>query len=179
MERDDLTVWRDKLIDMLAEDSSDLSEGDFFLDGLELESLREVLAFKLGQETFAFDIRAVNEILRPRPITKLPRAPDFILGVLSLRGIILPVADTAKRLGIGEFDPLKGHRIIVVNDGQELMGFAVDAVAGVLRFSEADLENSQYAESIDRSFLVGIGYDVKKQLVALLDTEKLCEFSLE
>lgn len=179
MERDEINAWRDRLLEVLAEDSMDLAAGDFFLDGLELETLMEVLAFRLGKETFAFDIRTVSEILRPRIITKVPRSPDFILGVLSLRGIVLPVTDTAKRLGIGEFDPQRSQRIIVVNDGQELMGFAVDAVVGVMRFSEADIENSQYAENVDKSFLVGIGYDVKKQLVALLDTEKLCDFSLE
>ena len=178
-DREDLLAWREKVLESLAEDSCEDGEETLFLDGLEVESLMEVLAFRLGQETFAFDIRTVSEILRPRPITLLPRAPDFVLGVLGLRGMILPVTDTAKRLGIGNFGRPQGHRVIVVNDGTELMGFAVDAVLGVLRFSTADIESSNYAESIDPSFLIGIGYDTKGQLVALLNSEKLCDFRLE
>jgi len=180
IEEKDVAAWRARILEELNADQVE----DTFRDGASgsprgLESQVEVLAFRLGSETFGFDIQEVSEILRPKPITSLPRCPEAILGVLSLRGMILPVADTARRLGIGAFDGRNNHRIIVVNDGAERMGFAVDAVVGVLRFARSDLENNQFGASVDPAFLVGIGYDSKRQLVALLSTEKLCDIGLE
>lgn len=178
--REELSAWRERLVDLLEEDYGE-EELSFDRLGamLEQSTLVEVLAFKLGPETFGFDIQRVSEILRPRPITALPRAPEFILGVISLRGMILSVADTAKRLGIGNFTGEKSHRLVVVKDGEERMGFAVDSVVGVVRFSRSELESTEYAASVDPYYLVGIGYDSKRQLVALLDTDKLCDFRLE
>lgn len=178
--REELSAWRDRLIDLLAEDAGE-EEISFDRLGaiLEQSSLVEVLAFKLGEETFGFDIQRVSEILRPKSITKLPRAPEFILGVISLRGMILSVADTSRRLGLGSFKGEKAHRLIIVKDGEERMGFAVDAVVGVVRFSRGELETTEFAASVDPYYLVGIGYDAKRQLVALLDTDKLCDFMLE
>lgn len=177
---EDITEWRSRIAKMLAEDiGGEGAAQELGKERVEAEALVEVLAFRLGNENFGFDIRSVAEILRPRPITSLPRCPEFIMGVVSMRGMILPVADTAARLGIGRFGGQKNHRVIVVSDGEERMGFMVDSVVGVLRFSRNELENTQYAASVDPSFLVGIGYDAKRQLVALLSTEKLCDFSLD
>lgn len=179
-ERENLAAWREKLLLNISGDA----DGDYIAEAQfrvspETSSLVEVLAFRLGSETFGFDILSVSEILRPRSITKLPRAPEFILGVISLRGMVLSVADTARRLGIGTFSAGKGHRIIIVNDGEEKMGFAVDAVVGVVRFAKSEIENTNYVASVDPAYLMGIGYDSKRQLVALLATEKLCDFRLE
>lgn len=179
-DREDLYEWRERLYDLLADDAgAEVELTDF--GGLVSfsEALTEVLAFRLAEETFAFDIKTISEILRPRLITSLPRSPSFVLGVLSLRGMILPVIDIKQRLGIGKFDLTRNHRVIVVADGDELMGFAVDSVVGVVRFAPGEIENTEYAESIDSSFLMGIGYDSKRQLVALLNTDKLCDFTLD
>lgn len=177
---DNIDEWRAALLNALTED---VEGEELFAEtaraARKTEELVEVLAFRLGGETFGFNIAAVSEILRPRPITALPRCPDFILGVLSLRGRVLPVTDTSRRLGLGSFAFPSSHRFIVVRDGEDLMGFAVDAVVGVVRFPKAEMENTQYAASIDPSFLIGIGYDQKRQLVALLNGEKLCDFTLE
>ncbi|GAB4260214.1 MAG: chemotaxis protein CheW [Deferrisomatales bacterium] len=143
-------------------------------------ALREVLTFDLSGETYGLDLGDVGEILLPRPLTPLPRTPGFVLGVASLRGTVLPVLDLAQRLGLPPSgEPTRRSRILVVRDGEERLGFRVDRVRGVARFSDGELEACGVAASVDPHFLKGIGYDGTGTLVALLDAESLCEFELE
>lgn len=177
----DLAAWRRNLVDLMRGDEAGTletapEEGGA---GEAASDRREFLAFVLGGETFGVDIRCVSEILMPRPVTRLPRAPGFILGIVGLRGAILPVADTAVRLGLRREPSDAYARIVVLKDGDEAMGFVVDAVAGVIRFAPEEVTTTQYATSVDPLFLTGIGYDARQRLIILLSPERLCGFSLE
>jgi purine-binding chemotaxis protein CheW len=180
--REDIDKWREGVLNKLRDDV-DLDFDDEIDVAVEEDSVDtgqlEVLTFSIGGEIYGVDIKCVNEILRPSPITVLPRSPAFILGVLSLRGIIMPVADLALRVGVGTFKDEKSYRIIVLKDGQEQLGFAVESVTGVVRFKPGELEKTDYTASIDPEFLMGIGYDSHKRLVALLSAAKLCDFNLD
>jgi purine-binding chemotaxis protein CheW len=180
----DIEGWRQDILNLLSgdtvEESAAVVERDEGDEGDEEKSGRkEYLAFMLGEENFGVDIRSVSEILLPRPVTKLPRAPEFILGIVSLRGTILPVADTARRLGLQGQTSADYSRIVVIRDGEEYMGFAVGSVTGVVRFSTEEVKTTQYAASVDSKFLTGIGYDSRQRLMTLLSAEALCDFTLE
>ena len=94
--------------------------------------LREVIAFRVAEQEYCVDIMAVREIRGWTPATPLPRAPDFVRGVINLRGAVLPIVDMAARLGLGQSEPSARHVIIVVWIQGRLVGLLVDAVCDIL-----------------------------------------------
>ncbi|HEX2920468.1 MAG TPA: chemotaxis protein CheW [Bacteroidales bacterium] len=113
------------------------------------ESYNEVqtyLSFKLSEEVFAINVQGVINILELSKITKIPKAPDYMVGVINLRGTVLPVIDLRKKFGLDEKAVTVDTSIIVVNinlNGEEvLVGVMVDSVKEVL-----ELKNSEIAPS--------------------------------
>ncbi len=94
---------------------------------------RQLVVFRLAQDTYGFDIDAVREIIRMQEITRVPNAPENIEGVINLRGRICPVMDLRKRLGVSLGDATADSRIVVVEIDGEDVGMIVDAVTEVLR----------------------------------------------
>ena len=173
----DLSAWRRELLLGLREDAgepeSDAAAATAFSGRV------EVLAFRLGAEKYAVELRDVLEILMPRNLAPVPRAGDVVKGVASVRGAVLAVLDLARRLGFEPAQPTKTARILVLRDGDEQLGFWVDEVHGVVRFVEDQMEVSGFAAAVDPRFVRGIGYDRSGALVAVLSAEQLCEFSVE
>jgi purine-binding chemotaxis protein CheW len=95
----------------------------------------EILAFRLGGEEYAVTVSDVREVLKIRELTLVPNAPDYILGVASLRGTMLPVIDLGKRLGLTPGVRDEKSRIVVVSPDEEDVGLMVDRVTGVLRIA--------------------------------------------
>lgn len=173
---EDLLLWRSGVLEALREDTGVVEDtGELTSHPERLE----VLTFSLGSETYGIRIDEVSEILLPRPVTPLPGAPPFVRGLVSLRGTVLPVIDMAARLDLQGSEPRRAARILVLRDGDERMGFWVDRVVGVVRFAGDEIENTDFAASVDTEYLQGIGYDRKGALVAVLSGSKLCDFTLE
>ncbi|MBI5015232.1 MAG: purine-binding chemotaxis protein CheW [Deltaproteobacteria bacterium] len=173
----DLEAWQRRLLDVL---QGDLAAGGAPTDAPARPVVRrEVLVFDLGGESFGIDIEAIAEILLPRPVTPLPRVPRFVLGVVSLRGTVLPVLDLCRRLGVTAADTARSSRILVLRDGDESVGFWVERVRGVVRFAAGELEPTEFSSAVDPRFLEGIGYDRRGALVAVLRAEALVDFRLE
>ncbi|MBI5655610.1 MAG: chemotaxis protein CheW, partial [Geobacter sp.] len=99
-------------------------------DGTETEQVdyHEFLCFRVASEQYAISIMEIKEIIKPREVTEVPRVPAFISGVLSLRGIIIPVFAMGTRLQLAPAGEPGKERIIVVSKGEELFGLAVDEV---------------------------------------------------
>ncbi len=93
----------------------------------------ELLSFRLGGEEYAVMVDDVKEVLKIRDLTMVPNAPDYVLGVMSLRGTMLPVLDLCKRLGIQRPPSDEKSRILVVSPDEEDAGLMVDRVSGVIR----------------------------------------------
>ncbi|MBE0616833.1 MAG: purine-binding chemotaxis protein CheW [Proteobacteria bacterium] len=176
-ETPDLERWHRELLEILQADAACPEEGPARKSAKGVDRL-EVLAFEVAGETYALSIQVVTEIVLPRPITSLPRAPGFVLGVASLRGVVVPVVDLAQRLRLPPAEPCRGSRILVLRDGEDRMGFWVDRVQGVMRFSSQELEAADFATTVDPRYLQGIGYQREGELVALLDGARLCDFEL-
>ena len=147
----------------------DLSNIDERSDELVLsEQDRQWLTFFLQGEEYAMDIETVNEIIKPREITDIPRVPDFILGIVSLRGIVVPVYDLARRLNLGEVEVGPQSRIIVCHHGNGLVGLLVDSIAQVVRLNERKIEAPPAMLSgLDREYIAGIGRDQGRMLILL------------
>jgi purine-binding chemotaxis protein CheW len=101
----------------------------------------ELLSFTVGGEDYSVDIMSVREIRSGTTATALPHAPDFIRGVINLRGNVLPILDLAVRLGLPK-KPVENarHVIIVVDVGNRTVGLMVDAVSDILTASRDDLQ---------------------------------------
>ncbi len=100
---------------------------------------REVVAFRLAEQDFCVDIRAVREIRRWSPPTALPNAPDGLSGLVNLRGAVLPIVDLGRRLGLAAARPTERHVIIVVDCAGQVAGLVVDGVSDILSLREEDI----------------------------------------
>jgi len=135
----------------------------------------QIVAFKLGNEEYAVDILAVQEIIRLLHITRVPRANGFIEGVINLRGNVIPIINLHKKFSLGEPVYSDDTRIIVFQVEDVRAGFIVDGVSEVLRLNLTDVEATQSVYgSLDANVIRGIG-KVKGRLVILLDPAQLLE----
>ncbi len=94
---------------------------------------RQLVSFRLGDEEYAVDILRVQEIIRPTRITPVPNSPEFVEGVLNLRGKVIPVINLRLRLGLPDSASSKQSRIVVTDLPPNTLGFMVDAVSEVIR----------------------------------------------
>ena len=133
----------------------------------------EYLAFMLASEEYAVKVEDVKEIIRGQSITTVPRTPDFVLGIISLRGVILPVFDIKKRLGLDGGGSRKTARIIVVADNYGLQGIKVDKVTGVVKLKKSAVEPPPAViGGVEAEYLQGIGR-IGDRLLILFNTDKV------
>jgi len=119
---------------------------------------KEYLSFILSDEEYAIDIMMIKEIIKPVEITQVPRAPEIILGIISLRGTILPIFNLRKRLGLKDFDQNRRARIVVISSENGLVGLMVDAVTGVVKMFDSDIEPPpSVLNDIETVFVKGVG----------------------
>jgi purine-binding chemotaxis protein CheW len=135
-------------------------------------TLLQLVSFKVGNEEFGLDILKVQEIIRLRELTRVPNMPDFVDGVINLRGKVIPVIGLRRRLGIevGEVD--KRTRIVVAEVNGKVLGFVVDEVSEVLRIPEASFEPPPKLGQVEREYVQGIG-KIDERLLILIDLSPL------
>ena len=139
----------------------------------ELNELLQLVSFKISNEEFGIDILSVQEINRMLQITKVPNTPDFIEGVINLRGRIIPVIDLRVKLGMMRKEHSKDTRIVVVDIKQKTVGFIVDEVNEVLRIPKSITEAPpDMVNSINSEYIISIG-KLEDRLLILLDLEKM------
>ncbi len=140
--------------------------------------MNEVVAFRLGDEEFCLDIANVREIKEMMPITRVPNAPDFIEGVINLRGQITAVIDLKKKLGYYDESTVENKNIIIADIKGETVGIIVDSVSDVLTLSEEEIEQppKMLASKLDTKFIKGIAkINNGERLLIMLDLDKLFE----
>lgn len=136
-------------------------------------ALLQLVSFMIGDEEFGVDILLVQEIIRMLQVTKVPNAPDFVDGVINLRGRIIPVIDLRCKLGIPRKEHDKNTRIIVVEVSGKTIGFIVDAVTEVLRIPSSITEAPpEIVTGINSEFINAVG-KLEDRLLILIDIEKV------
>jgi purine-binding chemotaxis protein CheW len=135
----------------------------------------QVVGFRIGQETFGVPISLVREIVRVPAITSVPNAPDYIEGVINLRGRIIPVVDLRKRFREKVGEPSKKNRIVVVELEGRLIGLMVNSASEVLRIPPADIEapHDVFQEG-ELNYITGDG-KLRGRLIILLDLNKILQ----
>ncbi|HLG73558.1 MAG TPA: chemotaxis protein CheW [Chloroflexota bacterium] len=133
----------------------------------------QLVVFRLGEDYFAMLISSVNEIIRLQKITPVPKAPPFVEGVTNLRGRVIPVIDLRKRFGVEPKPDGQMARIIVVEQGERLLGMMVDAVDEVLTVPSNTIEPvDEMVVSVDSQFLSGI-VRLEDRLIIMLDQDQV------
>jgi purine-binding chemotaxis protein CheW len=124
-----------------------------------LHSLKgvELMAFRIGAQEFCIDIVSVREIRGWTPATPLPHSPQFVRGVINLRGAVLPIVDLAARLGLGSVEPSSRHVIIVAQVGRQIVGLLVDAVSEILTVPDGAIQPTpNVASEFAKTFVRGV-----------------------
>ncbi len=136
------------------------------------------LRFRVADEDYGLSLLEIREIIKPRAVTEVPRMPVFVAGVLSLRGVIIPVFDLRPRLGLPPAASSGTERIIIVKKEDGACGLLVDEVFQVIGLKSSEIEKApQVLEGMDREFVTGIGRHGGRMLI-LLDLEKIVNVSL-
>lgn len=135
--------------------------------------LIQLVTFSIGEEEFGVDILKVQEIIRTMEITKVPKAPEFVEGVINLRGNVIPIIDLRKRFGLQTRVHDKHTRIIVIEISKMVVGFVVDSVSEVLRIPSNTVEPPPPVVSgLESEYISGVG-KLEDRLLILLDLDRL------
>lgn len=140
------------------------------------EVQRQLLSFKLGSEEYAVELTDVLEILKYRRFTPVPRTKRFVLGIISLRGVVIPIIDLRRRLGWPDGDVTRRTRILVVRNRNQRFGMVVDGVVGVERTTTLRVEPPlPVIVGSEADFIEGIGR-LDKKMVILLNLQEVLDF---
>jgi purine-binding chemotaxis protein CheW len=175
---DPLNMDENKVIDPVRHEDSLSSLKDVLMsqheeDKEEDEEQLQLLTFMLGSEEYALNIMDIKEIIRPRECTEVPRAPTYILGIISLRGTIIPIFDVNKRLGLPQGERGSQNRIVVVRSREHLFGLHVDSVVQVMDIPLSRIEPPpEILGGVEGDFLRGVG-KIDERLIILLNLARI------
>lgn len=141
------------------------------------ETILEALAFTLGTEEYGVDILKVQEIRGHDPVTRIANAPDFLKGVVNLRGNIVPIVDLRQRFHLPTAANDGVNVVIVLNIAGRIIGMVVDSVSDVIRLGLDDIRPAPpLGSGFDSDFLLGLG-TIDERMLILLDIERLLSSS--
>ncbi len=134
-----------------------------------------LVGFRVGRETFGVPIHLVHEIVRVPDITAVPDAPDYIEGVINLRGKIVSIIDLRKRFGETEIVSDRKNRVMVIESDKKLVGLIVDSASEVLKLPPSEVENPPNVfENGELNYVTGVG-KLKGRLIILIDLNKILQ----
>lgn len=133
----------------------------------------EFLAFTLGKEEYGIDILKVQEIRGYEAVTRIANAPDFIKGVVNLRGIIVPIVDMRIKFNLGEPTYDQFTVVIILNINGRIMGMVVDSVSDVITLPAQQIKPApEMGTAFNTDYLVGLG-TLDERMLILIDIDKL------
>ena len=135
----------------------------------------ELLGFMISDEEYALDILEIKEIIRLQIITPVPRTPDYLKGIITLRGVIVPIFDLRRRLGLKEREHGPLTRIVVVYRGEEYAGLIVDSITQVMRIGADEIEPPPTTIGVvEAEFIRGVTRH-QERLVILLNLSRVLD----
>ena len=141
--------------------------------GASVVTEREYLIFTLDVEEYGIDILMVQEIRGYEPVTRIANLPDFIKGVINLRGVIVPVVDMRIKFRLGNVVYNKFTVVIVLNVCGRVIGMVVDGVSDVIALTPEQIQATpEFGSSLDTQYLIGLG-TVDERMIILVNIERL------
>jgi purine-binding chemotaxis protein CheW len=139
--------------------------------------ISEFLAFTLGNEVYGIDILTVQEIRAYEPVTKIANTPEFIKGVINLRGVIVPIVDMRIKFHLDAVDYSQFTVVIILNVCGRVIGMVVDGVSDVVDLSPEQIHAApEFGASLDIQYLQGMA-TLDGRMVILVDIERLMSAS--
>ena len=132
----------------------------------------QLVIFKLANEDYGLPIQKVQEINRMVPVTKLPQTPEFMEGIINLRGRVMPVVDLRKRFGLVAKPAEDDTRIMIIDIGGQTVGIIVDAVNEVVQMPGASIDPPPPTFILEAQYIEGIG-KMEDRLVILLNIDRI------
>jgi purine-binding chemotaxis protein CheW len=134
---------------------------------------RELLTFTLGKEEYGIDILNVQEIRGYEDVTTIANTPDFIKGVINLRGIIVPIVDMRIKFKLDSITYDQTTVVIILNIGKRVVGMVVDGVSDVITLKQEEIKSApEFGSGLDTEYLQGLG-TVDERMIILVDIELL------
>lgn len=134
-----------------------------------VEGGRELIAFRIGDQEFCVNIMSVREIRGWTPATPLPHSPSYVLGVINLRGAVLPIINLSIRLGMKPVEPEARHVIIVAQVGAKVVGLLVEAVSDILTVSDDNIQPTpEISSDLEKQYARGI-LAIDKRMICLVE----------
>lgn len=139
---------------------------------------REMVAFRVAGQDYCVDIMSVREIRGWSQATSLPHAPDYVRGVINLRGSVVPIVDLAARLGLGPNEATERDVIIIAIINRQVVGLLVEAVFDILSVNAEDIQATpDVASETVKSFIEGV-LTVDEKMLRLVDLERILPASV-
>jgi purine-binding chemotaxis protein CheW len=133
----------------------------------------QLVSFKLADEEYAVEIHHLQEIIRLLKITPVPQVPDFVLGIINIRGELIPVFDLRKKFGLAESAPTTQTKIVIVRAAEAVISFIVDKVIDTIKIDRRHIDPSPNVKmEMERDCVSGVGI-LDKRMVIVLDIEKV------
>ncbi|MEJ2573770.1 MAG: chemotaxis protein CheW [Gammaproteobacteria bacterium] len=140
------------------------------------DSVSQWVTFRLGEEKYGIDVLQVQEVLRVTEISPVPGAPDYVLGIINLRGNVVTVVDARSRFGLPPQDADDASRIIVVDAFEKVVGLLVDNVSEVVYVPNSQIEMAPNVGTDEsRKFVSGV-FNRDSELLIMLDLAKLINY---
>nr|WP_086941090.1 chemotaxis protein CheW [Thaumasiovibrio occultus] len=131
------------------------------------------VTFKLDEETYGINVMQVREVLRYTEIAPVPGAPDYVLGIINLRGSVVTVIDTRARFGVNQGDVTDNTRIVVIEAEKQVIGILVDSVAEVVYLKTSEIDSTPSVGTDESSkYIQGVS-NRNGELLILVDLNKL------
>jgi purine-binding chemotaxis protein CheW len=132
---------------------------------------RQQVVFKLDGEEYGLDIMKVHGIERYQQVTKVPNTPEYIEGIINLRGEVHPIYNLRKKFRMGEQEINDDTKIIIINSNDMMVGFTVDAVTEIIHIEEENIEAPpKLIAGVERRYICGVG-KVEERMIILLDVD--------
>lgn len=153
--------------------NQDMNQQSYMSVGKEDGETSQHVTFTLGGEEYGIEITKVQEIIGYQGFTRIPNVPEFIRGVLNLRGTVVPVVDLRKKFAMEDKEYNKFTVIIILEAEERIMGIIVDAISDVVTLATKDIQEApSFATNVRADFISGMGKRDGK-LIILLDMDKV------
>jgi purine-binding chemotaxis protein CheW len=137
------------------------------------DEMLQYVTFRLDDETYGINVMHIQEVLRYSEIAPVPGSPDYVLGIINLRGNVVTVIDTRRRFGLNDADVTDASRIVVMESADQVMGILVDSVAEVVYLKSSEIETAPNVGSEESArFIQGV-CNKNGELIILVEFDKM------
>ncbi len=139
-----------------------------------IDDIVQLVGFVVGDEEFSVPILSIQEIIKPIDWTRVPRTPDYVLGVFNLRGSVIPLIDLRLKFGLPSEKMTEDSRFIVMKNATETAGFVIDRLTEAIRLKKTEIGAAPETAMQEKSMIEGVGKQNDK-ILTILKVDKLLE----